>query len=258
MLYDTKFWAVTWTDDSTDWMTSAKCLKSDTMSFDDTKPSLVLPAKEFCSDCPVKLSCRKWAVKTRQEWGVWGGLTTQERRRNDKGAPVRTCRFCDMEYVGRMDRCGFCPRSVSAGERILFYSEDIISMALDGKSDTEIAIKLTAKAQTEITKSQIRAARRQLHMPSGPFIKQGPSGRVGDSYDETMVQHVEKTHKDFSVLTIWERIELFQRWTIGGNDAASFSQAYGCSQGVVYALGLIRDRFEEAFCQNNSTSHSMS
>ncbi len=36
-------------------------------------------AKAVCSGCPVKEACLAYALKTRQPWGVWGGMTAHER-----------------------------------------------------------------------------------------------------------------------------------------------------------------------------------
>jgi WhiB family redox-sensing transcriptional regulator len=38
-------------------------------------------AKAVCANCPVREQCLEWALATRQEEGVWGGLTDNERRR---------------------------------------------------------------------------------------------------------------------------------------------------------------------------------
>lgn len=37
-------------------------------------------AKKICSRCPVLLACRRWALETRQDYGVLGGMTEDERR----------------------------------------------------------------------------------------------------------------------------------------------------------------------------------
>jgi WhiB family redox-sensing transcriptional regulator len=37
-------------------------------------------AKAICRRCSVKRDCLEWALWTDQEYGVWGGLTEQERR----------------------------------------------------------------------------------------------------------------------------------------------------------------------------------
>ncbi|MFY0511832.1 WhiB family transcriptional regulator [Streptomyces anulatus] len=36
-------------------------------------------AKQICTGCPVMAACRRWAVETREDSGVWGGLSERER-----------------------------------------------------------------------------------------------------------------------------------------------------------------------------------
>ncbi|GII66454.1 transcriptional regulator WhiB [Sphaerisporangium krabiense] len=38
-------------------------------------------AKAVCAACPVILECRAYAVRAGERDGIWGGLTTDERRR---------------------------------------------------------------------------------------------------------------------------------------------------------------------------------
>jgi len=38
-----------------------------------------MEAKRVCGACPVRAECLDWAVETRQDAGVWGGLTENER-----------------------------------------------------------------------------------------------------------------------------------------------------------------------------------
>jgi len=38
-------------------------------------------AKAVCEACPVMLRCREHALATREPFGVWGGLSAQERER---------------------------------------------------------------------------------------------------------------------------------------------------------------------------------
>lgn len=37
-------------------------------------------AKELCKKCPVREACLETALATRESYGIWGGLTEQERR----------------------------------------------------------------------------------------------------------------------------------------------------------------------------------
>jgi WhiB family redox-sensing transcriptional regulator len=38
-----------------------------------------LRAKAICAACPVKAMCLGWALSTREPYGVWGGLSADER-----------------------------------------------------------------------------------------------------------------------------------------------------------------------------------
>jgi WhiB family redox-sensing transcriptional regulator len=37
-------------------------------------------AKAVCTSCPVQSQCLRYALRHRQEQGIWGGLTEDERR----------------------------------------------------------------------------------------------------------------------------------------------------------------------------------
>jgi len=37
-------------------------------------------AKALCASCPVMMQCRAHALKVREPFGVWGGLTESERQ----------------------------------------------------------------------------------------------------------------------------------------------------------------------------------
>ena len=36
-------------------------------------------AKTVCASCPVRLECADYAIRAREPYGVWGGLTEEER-----------------------------------------------------------------------------------------------------------------------------------------------------------------------------------
>ncbi|MFE6946585.1 WhiB family transcriptional regulator [Streptomyces chartreusis] len=68
-----------------DWFHEAKCGVED--------PGIFFPpygsrdssrhveiAKSLCAHCPVASHCLDWAMTTRQETGIWGGLTPYERK----------------------------------------------------------------------------------------------------------------------------------------------------------------------------------
>lgn len=43
-------------------------------------------AKAICGSCPVLEECRRHALAVREPYGVWGGLTEEERRERWTGA----------------------------------------------------------------------------------------------------------------------------------------------------------------------------
>ena len=69
-----------------DWQLSAACRGVDTATFyhpeNERGPSRVrreMRAKSVCSSCPVVGNCLDWALRAREPYGVWGGLSVDER-----------------------------------------------------------------------------------------------------------------------------------------------------------------------------------
>lgn len=79
-----------YTDRRTDWMEAARCAQSD--------PELWFPgtgdyiasqrARAICFTCPVKTECREYALAEEIPFGIWGGLTADQR-----GAMLRRGRY---------------------------------------------------------------------------------------------------------------------------------------------------------------------
>jgi WhiB family redox-sensing transcriptional regulator len=64
-----------------DWRARAACRNLDTALFFPETDEEAEPAKAVCATCPVAEACLDFALKNRQEEGVWGGMTQTERRR---------------------------------------------------------------------------------------------------------------------------------------------------------------------------------
>ena len=73
----------------------------------DTDPELFFPigttgqaliqiseAKVVCDECAVRGKCLDFALETNQDWGIWGGMSEEERRdiRRRRAAERRTSR----------------------------------------------------------------------------------------------------------------------------------------------------------------------
>ena len=64
-----------------DWKERAACRDLDTSLFFPESESDADEAKKVCATCPVREACLEFALVTRQNDGIWGGLTETERRR---------------------------------------------------------------------------------------------------------------------------------------------------------------------------------
>ena len=62
-------------------------------AFFSESPTATRQALAICAGCPVQVACREFAIRTGQEFGVWGGLDEVELRRQTRvahgGVPVR-------------------------------------------------------------------------------------------------------------------------------------------------------------------------
>ncbi len=62
------------------WTELALCQETDPEAFFPEKGESTRPAKRVCRACEVRSECLDYALRTSQAWGVWGGLSTLERR----------------------------------------------------------------------------------------------------------------------------------------------------------------------------------
>jgi hypothetical protein len=82
-----------------DWRDASACRREDPDLFAPDGSTgkwveVIAQAKAICGRCPVIDTCLNWALDTRQESGIWGGLTEDERwnlrRREARQATRRT------------------------------------------------------------------------------------------------------------------------------------------------------------------------
>lgn len=75
----------------------ANCKGKNPLIFDGETISSILAAKKICNDCPVLTQCGRWAIQT-QDFGVWGAMTSAERKRKAKG--MRVIDITEMRLLG--------------------------------------------------------------------------------------------------------------------------------------------------------------
>ena len=64
-----------------DWAAQAACAGSETPDdfYPDQEQSNEAAALQLCAGCPVRVPCLHHALLTREQHGVWGGMTAKER-----------------------------------------------------------------------------------------------------------------------------------------------------------------------------------
>jgi WhiB family redox-sensing transcriptional regulator len=73
-----------------DWKPRSACLDADPAIFYPTKTgrssanSSTTQAKAICRACPVREECLEYALRHREKFGIWGGLSERERRSYQK------------------------------------------------------------------------------------------------------------------------------------------------------------------------------
>lgn len=61
------------------WEDDARCLQHDPEIFFASRARAERRAKSICNRCPVRLECLAFALQSKVEFGIWGGLNGKER-----------------------------------------------------------------------------------------------------------------------------------------------------------------------------------
>jgi len=63
------------------WTAKAACRDLDTEIFFPAAPEKETEALAICATCPVRAQCLEQALRDREQYGIWGGTTPEQRRR---------------------------------------------------------------------------------------------------------------------------------------------------------------------------------
>ena len=63
------------------WTQEAACRGTDTEIFYPVTQDEEAEALSICATCPVRAQCLDYAIRNREAYGVWGGMTPEQRRR---------------------------------------------------------------------------------------------------------------------------------------------------------------------------------
>jgi WhiB family redox-sensing transcriptional regulator len=81
---------------STDWPKRAACRDKPHGWWFPSVGTNPLRAIAICETCPVRDECLEFALNTKQEHGVWGGMTPDERQSSRRTKVY--CRYCGTSF----------------------------------------------------------------------------------------------------------------------------------------------------------------
>ena len=67
--------------DSLRWQDHARCLEVDPEIFFPERGGSSRLARAVCEKCPVQAACLRYAIRNREQFGIWGNTSERERRR---------------------------------------------------------------------------------------------------------------------------------------------------------------------------------
>lgn len=86
------------------WVSEALCAQTDPEAFFPERGSNPEPARRVCAQCPVRPQCRDYALTTGEEHGIWGGLSTNQRRRLRSQAYRTGTPVTELAELGELGR----------------------------------------------------------------------------------------------------------------------------------------------------------
>lgn len=96
----------------TSYQKDALCAKKENSKymefFFSEEPEEKYQAKNLCYQCPVRRDCIKYALESKQIWGIWGGKDENEIRRT-----LSVDANGDEYRRGRYPQCGYCSARTS-------------------------------------------------------------------------------------------------------------------------------------------------
>lgn len=92
-----------------EWQDRAACNGMSVSSFFPEPGELPDPrATAACQRCVVRDECLAWALETEQEFGTWGGLTEEQRRKISTTRSRVRCPDCRSESIIELVRSEIC------------------------------------------------------------------------------------------------------------------------------------------------------
>jgi WhiB family transcriptional regulator, redox-sensing transcriptional regulator len=111
-------------------------------------------AKEICMNCPVQISCADHALKVREPYGVWGGMTEEEREEHHARQKALIRAQAAREKTARMQQEKLKERLLREKALQNLQKERALASAAAAKAEAEQQALLTEAA----SRSRVRVA----------------------------------------------------------------------------------------------------
>ena len=99
--------------DAWEWQYQGACRDLDTELFfhpegerGSTRRRRAANAKAICATCPVIEQCREYALRAQEPYGIWGGMTEEERREEIQRRRIRRV-YVISNSLGSVSRASF-------------------------------------------------------------------------------------------------------------------------------------------------------
>ncbi|WP_352247618.1 WhiB family transcriptional regulator [Amycolatopsis nalaikhensis] len=101
------------------WHRRARCRQYPGLNWYSIEPGEVAACRRICASCSVRAPCLAEAFTERDPWGVWGGLTPDEREQLAGPDHVRIlpAHGTNPRYAKHRCRCTLCRAAHTAYER---------------------------------------------------------------------------------------------------------------------------------------------
>jgi hypothetical protein len=80
----------------------AACAETDPELWFPEKGGATAAAKRICDGCEIRLSCLQWSIDRREQHGLWGGVSENQRKRLLAGSGQRPVRDINHGTEGGM------------------------------------------------------------------------------------------------------------------------------------------------------------
>ena len=130
-----------------DWRDSSACKNNPDAMFPNNIGHEIENAKTYCYQCPVIERCLQWALETGEEYGVWGGLSEQERRRIRRRHGTRLIGVDDYTGTPRQQTCRTPEQAWDEftepdGEHLLWTGPKVVHQPEGNLSPNRLAFRL--------------------------------------------------------------------------------------------------------------------